>query len=256
MSLQPGIPEGLPHELVYGYALDGLDQHDTEEFEAHLFSCEPCIAELTALGHTVNAMLANTGRLAPPEWVEDELMTRVFGDVTGQDSPVPGTDAGATQRTHKSSRRAWLIPISAAASLVFLLGLAVGVSHLSTNTNSQVVAEDATAHMLEITSAPDAHFMPMPLPVGTAKLVVSASMNEVAFMGNNLPMPDSGQMYHLWTVMHDGTKVSSAVFMPNSHGHAATMLKTGINGAMGFVLTLQDDTTSQPGGQTLGEVAL
>ncbi len=256
MSLQPGIPEGLPHELVYGYALDALDEHDTELFEAHLASCEPCTAELIALGHAVSTTLANTGRLVPPEWLEEELMARVFGEADAAATQATPVDVVADRRARKSTRRAWMIPIAVAASLVLLLGLGIGVTHLTTGGGSQVVAEDATAHLLDVTSAPDAHFMTMTLPVGTAKLVVSESMNEVALMANNLPMPAEGQAYHVWTLMHDGTAVSSAVFMPNSHGHVATMLSTGVSGATGFMLTVQEHDDQKPSEAALGEVQL
>ena len=75
-------------------------------------------------------------------------------------------------------------------------------------------------------------------------------------MANNLPMPEKGQMYHVWTRMHDGTMVSSAVFAPNSHGHAATMLNTGVTGASGFVLTVQDSNDTEPSAEALAEVDL
>ena len=246
---------GDPHDLLPGFLVDALDPDEAERFTGHLPNCAACRAELAALSDTV-ADLASATNVAPPTHVEDQLMASLFGpaatvgtpdDEASGIQPVPAPIA--------SHRRRWMWPAAAAAAFILGAGLVAttGVLHVG-DTGSQVVADGEAQLILDVTSAPDAHFMPLDLPQGTAKLVVSSGMNMGAMMATDLPMPASGREYHVWTVMADGSMKSAATFTPDTAGHVSVMLHTGVNDAAAFMLTVEDPGAAHPTGEMLAEV--
>ncbi len=246
---------GDPHDLLPGYLLDALDADEADRFTEHLPTCPPCRDELAALTETV-ADLASESRVAPPDHVEDMLMASLFGDTTT--APPIDQDAhrgGLPPVTIASRRRRWMWPAAAAAAFVLGAGLvaSTGILHVG-DSGGQVVADGQTQLILAVTSAPDAHFMPLDLPQGAAKLIVSNRMDEGALMATDLPMPSSGREYHVWTVMADGTMKSAATFTPAHDGSASVMLHTTVNDAAAFMLTVEDPGALHPTGPPLAEV--
>lgn len=244
---------GDPHDLLPGYLLDALDPDEVDRFAGHLPSCAACRAELAALSDTV-ADLASASRVEPPSHVEDQLMASLFG--IDRDGADRYHDAPAIAPTPIAShRRRWIVPAAAAAAFILGAGLvaATGVLHVG-DAGSQVVADGEAQLILDVTSAPDAHFMPLKLPQGQAKLVVSSGMDMGAVMATDLPMPAAGREYHVWTVMDDGTMTSAAAFTPDSAGHASVMLHTGVNDAAAFMITVENPGAEHPTGEPLAEI--
>ena len=235
--------------------LDALDPDESERFTGHLPSCAACRAELAALSDTISD-LASASHVAPPSDVEDQLMASLFGpSVSGGtvDDDAEGIVPAVSPLA--SHRRRWMWPAAAAAAFILGAGLVAttGVLHVA-DTSGQVVADGEAQLILDVTSAPDAHFMPLDLPQGTAKLVVSSGMNMGAVMATDLPMPASGREYHVWTVMADGSMKSAATFTPDTAGHVSVMLHTGVNDAAAFMLTVEDPGAAHPTGEMLAEV--
>lgn len=258
MTNQSDGVAGDPHDLLPGYLLDALEPDESERFTGHLDSCPACQAELAALSETVSD-LAVASRVAPPSHVEDELMSSIFEGTAG--TPDASERAPRTDdiRSVDSRRRRlrWRWPAAAAAAFVLGAGVVAGagVLHIGDG-GSQVVADGEAQLILDITSAPDAHFMPLDLPQGTAKLVVSSGMDMAAVMATDLPMPAAGREYHVWTVMGDGTMKSAATFTPDSAGHVSVMLHTGVNDAAAFMVTVEAPGAAHPTGEPLAEVAV
>lgn len=255
MTTPPHDLAGDPHDLLPAFLLDALDSGEAARFTAHLPTCDACQAELAALSDTV-ADLASATHVAPPARVEDQLMASLFGPSdavhAGEDDAERITPAPIPL---DSRRRRWIWPAAAAAAFILGAGLVAttGVLHVG-DTGGQIVADGETQLILNVTSAPDAHFMPLNLPQGTAKLVVSSAMNMGAVMATDLPMPASGREYRVWTVMGDGTMKSAATFTPDSEGHASVMLHTGVNDAAAFMVTVEDPGAQHPTGEPLAEV--
>jgi hypothetical protein len=255
MTTRPHDPTGDPHGLLPGYLLDALDPDESERFAGHLPTCAECRAELASLSEPV-ADLAAASHAAPPPHVEDQLMASLFpGSVPAGtvDDDAEGTrEAPMVVASH---RRPWMWPAVAAAAFILGAGLVAttGVLHIG-DTGGQVVADGEAQLILGVTSAPDAHFMPLDLPQGTAKLVVSSGMDMGAVMATDLPMPAAGREYHVWTVMGDGSMKSAATFTPDSDGHVSVMLHTGVNDAAAFMVTVEDPGAQHPTGEPLAEV--
>jgi hypothetical protein len=250
-----GDLSGDPHDLLPGYLLDALDPNESERFIGHLPTCEACRAELAAFSTTV-ADLASASHVTPPPQAEDQLMASLFG--TSATEPMAADDAegtGPLATPLAPRRRRWVWPAAAAAAFILGAGLVAltGVLHID-DSGSQVVADGEAQLILDVTSAPDAHFMPLDLPQGAAKLVVSAGMDMGAVMATDLPMPAAGREYHVWTVMGDGSMKSAATFTPDSAGHVSVMLHTGVKDAAAFMVTVEDPGAQHPTGQPLAEV--
>jgi anti-sigma-K factor RskA len=125
------------HELTAAYALDALDADEAEAYEAHLAQCEPCRAELAALGEAATALAFATPAPAPPP----RLRTAIL-------------DAAGAERANvvPLQRRPWAFRVAAAAAAVAAcaaVGLGVwgasrGTSH--TEALSAVVVLGADRH--------------------------------------------------------------------------------------------------------------
>ena len=248
---------GDPHDLLAGYLLDALDRGELERFTAHLESCTACQVELAALSATV-AELGSTSRVAPPAHVEARLMDSIFGGQSESVSVNEPAQAVEHSRSNAPGRwRRWTWPAAAAAAFILGAGLVAAGGVLRTGDSApQVVADGEAQLILGVTSAPDAHVMPLDLPQGTAKLIVSSDMDMGAVMASDLPMPAVGREYHVWTVMGDGTMESAATFTPDGAGHVSVMLHTGVNDAEAFMVTVESPGATHPTGEPLAEVRL
>ena len=96
----------IEHTDVAAYSLGLLDQHDREDFEAHLSGCEECLAELGEFSAMAD-LFAGVG----PVRVEDEQPDEA--------TVIDFVARRAAVQRQKSRRRVWL---AAAASIVLLAG--------------------------------------------------------------------------------------------------------------------------------------
>jgi len=197
-----------PHALTGAYLLDALDPAEQAEFEAHLADCEDCRAELASLeGAVVRLALAEA--VSPPSSMREEVMARVAR--TPQAAPE-GESTSATVVVLSGRRRrrpGWPTIAAVAASLV----VAVAVGTTVVNDRRHVLqVEAAQATVMRILSAPDA--VSHDVDLGSAHVVMSAEMDSVALMGQDVPMPaGDGMVYQVWMMHDDG---SSAPDRPSS----------------------------------------
>jgi anti-sigma-K factor RskA len=68
------------HDLTVAYALDALDPHEVEAFEAHLARCEECRTALAALGDTAAALAWGVEAPEPPARLRAAILERAAGE--------------------------------------------------------------------------------------------------------------------------------------------------------------------------------
>lgn len=99
------------HDLAAGYALDALAEDERRAFERHLKNCEPCRAEVAALGETAGALALAVEGPAPSNGLRGRIL-----EAAGAEQPnvVP----------LRSRRRAVTVAtLAAAAAAALALGL-------------------------------------------------------------------------------------------------------------------------------------
>ena len=245
MTEQPTSPQGDPHDLLAGFVLDAFDPDESRRFTAHLPTCSACRTELAVLSQTA-ADLGTSIRVTPPPALEERLMESLFND--GEAVAAPASVPIDTR-----TRPRWLWPAAAAATFVLGAGLVTTTNIINrSDSTPQVVAE--AQQIVDLAGASDAHFMPLELETGTVNLIVSDEMNMGAVMATDLPMPQAGLEYHVWTIMEDGSMEPAVSFLPDSSGHASVMLDTGIRDSAGFMLTVDPAGAEHPSGPALAEV--
>jgi len=219
------------HGLIGAYALDALTAEERAEFEAHLAVCEECRAEAASLGDVASALGAATA-VTPPS----SLRAAVLAQAAVTPQAVPGeTASSAPALASLDAKRRPRRPVKwvlAAASVLVLAAIGVGVGTAYQSRQDSLAME---RDVMMVTTAPDAHTMPLSL--GTAHLVMSSSMDGVAVMGQDAPMPADGMEYQLWVMMDDGSAVAGPVFMPASDGEFMTVMHAPMDGVAGFMVT-------------------
>lgn len=243
-------PAHDPHDLVSGYLVDALDPQELERFLVHLPDCAECRQTIKELAETV-ADLASASHAVPPQAVEDRLLASLFGDELPADAQ--GTQTRPTVTTLPSRRR-WLWPAAAAAA--FILGATLVTSLGLSHSPDEAVVAGQSQLVREVTSASDAKSMRLPLPRGAADVVISHGMRKAVIVASDLPIPPNGAQYHVWTLGTDGSMASAGAFSPDESGAAAMMLQADLSDTMGFAMSVDDPSATQPGSALIAKVML
>jgi len=243
-------PLSDPHDLVTGYLLDALDAQELERFTTHLAQCPECRQAIGDLSEIV-AELASASQVEAPPGFADQLFASVFGEASKE--PTAADPVLATV-TSLPGRRRWMWPAAAAA--LFVIGAAlVTTMGLNRSTDPPRIAAQAQLAQ-EVAGADDVHTMNLDLPKGSAQVYISPHMGKAAVMADDLPMPPHGQTYHVWTWMEDGSLASAGSFLPDEQGAASLILKTRLDHATGFAVTVDEPTVVQPTSAPIAVVML
>ena len=109
-----------PHQLLGAYLLGGLDDADSQRFEAHLEHCADCRAELAEL----ESLPALLDAVPVPDAVALTAAQRTPGPNPVVSPPRAILDELASRR--RTSRRRWAALVGAVAAACLALGLAAG----------------------------------------------------------------------------------------------------------------------------------
>src|SRR3954451_1919550 len=90
------------HHLAAAYALDALDRHEREAFEAHYDKCDVCRSDVMEFRETM-AHVAGSLASPPPPSLKDRVMADIA--VTRQLSPTRAPAAPDAAQTSRSAGR-------------------------------------------------------------------------------------------------------------------------------------------------------
>lgn len=130
-----------PHDLVAGYALDALDEHERERFEKHLPGCEECSEQLEHLREPVAALAYAAEGPAPSSALRGRIL-----DAVREEPPRAAV--------YRLPRRNWVVPAVAAVALVAAsAAIALGIRTVSLSDSldrerSATAAYDQAARLL------------------------------------------------------------------------------------------------------------
>jgi hypothetical protein len=202
--------------LIGGYVLDALEPHEADGVRRHLADCRDCAAEHARLAE-LPALLAltdadDTAAEQPPDALEEAVLDRFAREHRGERQarsargrlvalghrlrrPVPAALAGAAA--------------AAAATAVIALPIAGGGEDSSGHTYHAWL--DGTA------AAPTAN--------ANAKLETTSSGTAVELHVRGVPARP-GDVYELWCIRDDGTKISAGTFRVEPDGRGSADLTT------------------------------
>lgn len=194
------------HSLAAAYALDGLDEEESREFEAHLEGCASCRAEVDAFRDSATSLAFAVEGPAPPP----ELRSRILEQARAErPNVIP------LRRRFAPSRAAGAVAAVAACAA---LGLGLWAASLSRSLDRERAASRAQASALQILGDPAARRVPV--QGGNGTLAVSSSGNAALALAR-LDRAPSGKVYEVWVI--DGTPVRAGLMKGGSGGSAVRL---------------------------------
>lgn len=233
------MSESDRHEDAAAYALSSLDAAELAEFEAHLAGCPVCQYEVAAFADTAAELSLLTEATPSPRLRANVLAAiQVLPQLPAPDegdkgrgrpaAPVLRPSADGWDRAAPSGprralpgwemseepeprlvseldlrrqrRRSRVLRGLVAAMLVVTVGLG-GVIYTLVQQRQDQAAQIAQRFSEEqVVRAPDARLVSVKLDNGgVCTFVVSEQQNRGLFLGTNMPQPDPGLQYQLWT---------------------------------------------------------
>jgi hypothetical protein len=226
-------------ELIGGYVLDALEPDEMSSVRRHLAECPECAAEHATLADIpVLLDLAGATETAyehPPAELEEAVLDRF-----ARDHPAAAPASGRRRRLRALAqplRRP--IPAAAAAALAtaavaVVIALTVGGAGSGSGETFEASLSGGPA---------------VPTATATARLQTVDSGTRVALRVNGLKGRPN-DLYELWCVRDDGTKISAGTFRVDARGHARVNLTTAAT--VGDYHRLSVERIAQPPAQAAG----
>jgi anti-sigma-K factor RskA len=206
-------------DLVPLYALDALEGSELAEFEAHLGTCEECVAELEAQRTTVAALVPDG---PAPTHVWDRIASEIG-------APAPAEVASLDERRDGSRRYRWLALVAAVAALVF-----GAVAIFQANQVDELTGPEGVIAAAEAAAGqPGAIVADLESPDGVVAQVVLSPDGDGYLLPDNMEALGADRTYQLWVLTPDEQAISAGVL-----GNEPTPVRFTWNGDVaGFALT-------------------
>jgi anti-sigma factor RsiW len=241
------------HTLAGAYALDALPPDERAAFVAHLARCEPCRQEVAEFGEAV-ARLGQAVAVTPrPELraatlraaaLTSQLAPEVGSEPTTEPSPAPRPAARPASRPGAGggwlARRgpAWLAAAAAAAAVIFVTAITLGV--VTHGAIGRLQSNQRQAHMIAaVLTAPDAVILSSKVSTGgTATVVMSHRERALVFSASGLRRLPPGRAYELWVMWPGGQRAAGMLTMP-ARGAAGPAVIRGLAAGDAIGLTVE-----------------
>jgi anti-sigma-K factor RskA len=216
-------------ENVAAYLLGALNEHEREQFEAHLESCPNCRRELDELRVASEALPRAVEPVVPPPALKESLMRTVWDE------------AGERHEEAKPERR-WLRPFLgrflelkpamavglAVALLAIGTAIGIGVGDLSGGGGG----ERTVAGLVDHSRA----------PAGNASLTVPSDNGKGAILSvQGLPDPGPGKVYEVWVQRGGVMEPAGSLFAVGSGGSGTAAIPGKLAGAEAVAVTAERD---------------
>src|SRR5919204_3229616 len=183
------------HELTAAYALDALDESDSEAYERHLAQCERCRDELAALSGAAAALAYAVDAPPPPPALRGRIL-----------------DAARDERQNvvPLRRRRPFQLVAAAAAVAACAAVAVGIwaVTLDRSLSRERAARSAEARAAAILADPAAHRIAL---AGRPGALYVQRDGKAALVVQALPAAPNDKTYEAW-VIRAGTAQRAAIF--------------------------------------------
>jgi anti-sigma-K factor RskA len=186
-------------DLVPLYALDALEGSELREFEAHLETCQVCLAEL-AIHQSVAAALIVDEPAPGPVW------DRVAAAVSNPRQSPPVAEISA-RRAARDRPLKWIAAVAAVAALLLALLAVFQAVEMNRVTGPEGVLAAAEAAAGE----PGAIVADLESPTGTVARVVLTSDGEGFLLPADLEPLSADRTYQLWVITPGEGAISAGV---------------------------------------------
>lgn len=240
----------LTHELageeLPAYALGALDADEAVGLVEHLAQCPLCQADL----HRFDDLLGLLGTAVPQESPPPSLRERVLAQAAAEAGVAPAADRPALRHLSRWARAA----LAAAAALVLILAGAVAML-LYDQWQIRQELDALRAEQREIASilTRSAWWAPVTAEAGQGQPVVGRLYLQEGEAGvlviDGLAPLAPGQVYQVWLIRADNTRVSAGVFTVDTSQRATLVLHApGTWSAyQGMGITVEPGPAGSPG---------
>ncbi len=217
-------------ENIPAYALGALDAADVTALESHLRTCESCrneLAEYRALG---DILLMATPPAAPPAALRKRLQAQ-----------LPSAQKAARPRwTWNFGQLALGLAMLALLALnLFTFSQLRLVQRQQARLSTEV--EDAQVALMML-SSPSTQTVFIQGTSASGAILLDKGQNEAVMIVEGLPPLPSDQIYQIWLILPDGSRVSGGLFRPQTKDSYTTKaIASGqtISGYIGIGVTVE-----------------
>lgn len=232
------------HGAVGSYVVNALDPSELDEFEAHLAVCPTCSREVVEFCETAAELSLLAQPTMPPPSLRSSVLSaikdvrplpplplapvaadlqvdapaetstrprRALVEVARDNSPTPQPQPQPVDELalRRARRRTRVLALAVAAAMVVALGFGGWVVNL-TQARQQQVAE--AGRETQLYTAPDVKIYSKTMTNGgKVSFVVSKSLNQALFVGNDVPTAGVDQTYEMWTIANKAATADNLV---------------------------------------------
>ncbi|HZG36091.1 MAG TPA: anti-sigma factor [Gaiellaceae bacterium] len=211
------------HDLTAPYALDALEVHEREAFEAHLAGCETCRDELEGFWAVTGSLAAAAGGPPPPA----ELRNRVLREVARERATVVPLRSRLALPAFAS--------VTAVAA-VLAVGVAVWAGSLARKLDDARTEAATNGHAVAVLSDPAARSVRLP---GVDGRVVVSQTGRAVLVVSGLEAAPAGKTYEVW-VVEDGAPAPAGLFSAGGARTVVPITRPVPTGAV-VAVTLEDE---------------
>lgn len=216
---------------IAAYVLGSAEVEEHERLRAHIEACASCRALAVRLSRGLAALPLEPDPVEPPARLRERVM-----------AAAAAARAGGEQRRRRlrfqlpepPRPRVWLpgarVGMGVAAALVFALGALTGVGVARLGPFQQQLQ---TVERYQLAGSGQ-----MAGVQASAVRLRDAGVTVVEF--RDLPEPPPGRVYELWLIGVDGAARPGAVFVPESGGSRAVVLRADLSGVTTLAVTEED----------------